>query len=82
MSELAGALPLWAAGVGVGEDGQAQQAAPRLRGVVAAVHGRVVKKQLSVEADQLGALIEAVRVGSLGQQRVMDSYMTSDVEIF
>lgn len=60
-----GALPLWAAGVCVGEDGQAQQAALWLARVVAAVQRRVVKQQLAVEADQLGTLVDTVRIRRL-----------------
>lgn len=63
-----GALPLWAAGVCVGEDGQAQQAALGLGGVVATVQRRVVKQQLPVEADQLGTLVNTVRIRRLGRQ--------------
>lgn len=66
--ELTGALPLRAAGVGVDEDGQAQQTALRLCGVVVAVQRRVVKKQLPVEADQLGALVNTVGVRRLQGQ--------------
>lgn len=66
--ELTGALPLGAAGVGVDEDGQAQQTALRLGGVEVAVERRVVKEQLPVETDQLGALINAVGVRRLQPQ--------------
>lgn len=59
------ALPLRAAGVCVDEDGQAQQAALGLGGVVAAVQRRVVKQQLAVEADQLGTLVNTVRIRRL-----------------
>lgn len=68
LGEPTGALPLRAAGVGVDEDGQAQQAALRLRGAEVAVQRRVVKEQLPVEADQLGALINAVGVRGLQGQ--------------
>lgn len=67
-----GALPLRAAGVGADEDGQAQQTALRLGGVELAVHRRVVKQQLSVETDQLGTLIDTVRVWRLrGQHSIL-----------
>lgn len=69
--ERTGALPLRTAGVRVDEDGQAQQTALRLRGVVAAVQRRVVEKELSVETDQLGALINAVRIRSLRRQHLV-----------
>lgn len=57
---LTGALPLRTAGVSVDEDGQAQQTALRLCGVVAAVHRRVVKKQLTIETDQLSTIVNTV----------------------
>ena len=66
-AELTGALPLGAAGVSVGEDGQAQQAAVWGRGAEATEGGRVVEEQLAVEADQLGTLIDPVGVGGLGR---------------
>jgi len=59
---LTGALPLGAAWVRAGEDGQTQQAAVGLAGVVATVEGGVVQEQLPVEADELGTLVQAVRV--------------------
>ena len=59
---LTGALPQGAAGVCVAEQRQAQQAAVGLAGVVAAVERGVVEEQLPVEADQLGTLVQAVRV--------------------
>lgn len=64
-AEPTGALPQWTTGVCVGEDGQAQQAALGLGGVVATVQRRVVKQQLAVEADQLGTLVNTMGIRRL-----------------
>lgn len=64
-TELTGALPLRTAGVRVDEDGQAQQTALGLGGVVATVERRVVKQQLPVKTDQLGTFVNTVGVRRL-----------------
>lgn len=68
-TELTGALPLWTAGVCVDEDGQAQQTALGLGGVVATVKRRVVKQQLPVKTDQLSTFIDTVGVRRLRTRR-------------